>query len=256
MRQHNVAISPMARQALEAASVQGNVLTLVGHLDRKDYVEVDRVITLLGGRWDKRARGHVFGGDPREAISRALGDGQVLDRKKTLQAFFTPPAIAHQMIALADLRAGDHVLEPSAGVGNLLRPILGKVASIQAVDIDETHAAALEALPDVNVRCRDFLEMGVADFDPRPTLILMNPPFAAGADVRHVMAAHEVLAPGGRLVAIMSPHAWIASDRLSARFIDWLQTSGRWHVDDLPSGAFAESGTEVRTRILFVGKAA
>ncbi len=74
--------------------------------------------------------------------------------------------------------------------------------------------------------------------------VLMNPPFEKGQDAEHVMRAHALLAPGGWLIAIMSPGPFFRSDAKAVDFRDWF-ASRRGAKMDLPADSFKESGTGV-----------
>jgi len=47
--------------------------------------------------------------------------GEVTDFQKLYQFYETPPELARRMVALADVRDGQKVLEPSAGRGAILK---------------------------------------------------------------------------------------------------------------------------------------
>jgi 16S rRNA G1207 methylase RsmC len=66
--------------------------------------------------------------------------------------------------------------------------------------------------------------------------ILMNPPFANGADIKHILHAIELLKPGGRLVAICADGPR-QRDRLGPLAMLWIQ---------LPHDTFADSGSAPR----------
>lgn len=81
--------------------------------------------------------------------------------------------------------------------------------------------------------------------DPSPTydVVLMNPPFYGKHYQKHVEHARRFLKPGGRVLAILpitalTDHGYIEAGR-------WLRD--RW--EDLPVGAFSESGTNINTGI-------
>lgn len=119
-------------------------------------------------------------------------------RPSAPQLFPTLAALARQVVALADIRLGMSVLEPSAGTGALVRAIPAG-ARVVAVELIANLARALEYMvPDV--RCGDFLAMNgeLGTFDR----IVMNPPFDHGADIKHIEQARAKLKPGGWLVAI------------------------------------------------------
>jgi SAM-dependent methyltransferase len=69
--------------------------------------------------------------------------------------------------------------------------------------------------------------------------IIMNPPFANGADIRHIEHAARSLKPGGRLVSICSAGPR-QIERLKPGATEWI---------DLADGTFKDSGTGVRTAI-------
>lgn len=100
--------------------------------------------------------------------------------------------------------------------------------------------------------CGDFLQ-----FDGRFDRIVMNPPFADGQDVKHVIHAYGLLSEGGRLVSIMSPSWRFNSASKFVAFREWLDilaADGRLTVEDLPAGTFKESGTDIATVIVALQK--
>lgn len=155
------------------------------------------------------------------------------------QLFPTPPDIARQVIELADIQAGETVLEPSAGTGNLLRVIVDTVdTEIVAYEINPQLCAGLSrTFPSyrVQARCADFLS--VTEGQGQFPKIVMNPPFERGSDVAHIQHARTFLAPGGRLVAICAngPRQQAA---LKADAVEWIE---------LEAGTF--DGTGVRAAI-------
>ena len=81
---------------------------------------------------------------------------------------------------------------------------------------------------------------GLGTFDR----IVMNPPFADGADIHHITQALRLLNPGGRLVALCAN-----GPRRAAKLRPLIEEmDGAWEV--LPAGTFAAAGTNVRTVLL------
>ncbi len=74
----------------------------------------------------------------------------------------------------------------------------------------------------------------------------MNPPFEGRADIHHVTRAFGMLAPGGRLAAIMSSGVAYRSDRIATEFREFVKANSGEIIEN-PEGAFLESGTGVRT---------
>ena len=159
----------------------------------------------------------------------------------------------------------DHVLEPSAGTG--LLAIFAELAGASLVlnELAETRAGLLGHLfPDVGVtrfdaaRIDDHLDPGVT-----PTVVLMNPPFSALANVdrrrtdaalRHVSSALARLAEGGRLVAITQ--ASLAPDSPAWREdFQRLQERGTVVFSAAIDGAvYARHGTTIETRLTVIDK--
>lgn len=72
----------------------------------------------------------------------------------------------------------------------------------------------------------------------------MNPPFANGADIAHILHARRFLAPGGRLVAICA-----GGPRQAAKLRPLVEAcGGEW--EPLPAGTFKDAGTGVSTVLL------
>lgn len=228
-----------------------------GKLDRPIYQAVDKVLTGLGGRWDRKAQGHRFARDARDAFEAALADGVAVDQKRTLEQFFTPRHIAARIALALDIAPGMTVLEPSAGAGDLIEQLLEigvREAQITAVEIDPGLISDLHCrFPGATIIAADFLALP----EDREVFdrVAMNPPFGRGADMAHVARAVRLLRPGGILAAIMSPHWTFAEDAQSLSFRAMLSTlSHEW--TPLPEGSFRVSGTGVNTGVLIIRKGA
>ncbi len=158
------------------------------------------------------------------------------------QLFQTPPAIAARLVALLELKGGERILEPSAGLGRLLDAIGGKFETT-AVEIAADCAAELyrQDRPGVRILQRDFLtvtpeETGLFD------AVAMNPPFTMRADIRHIEHALKFLRPGGRLAALC-----LNTERRAAAFKGIAKV---WHP--LPYGEFKAEGTNVSAVLMLI----
>lgn len=246
-----VKVSDTARDILSRSTFGADFVKLPhGQLERSAYVEVDKVLKALGGKWNRSAGAHKFSADPRAQLEKVLGGEKIEDKKKALQAFYTPDALADRLVKYANLEFGNYVLEPSAGEGAIVKAIRrvagGGVCHVTAVEVDDTKASAL-VHAGVNTLFReDFLSFKSSETYDR---VIMNPPFHGGADVRHVMHAWNLVRPTGRLVAIVSPAFRF---RTSAPFVMFRQMHERYgvHEENVEAGAFRESGTDVRTVIV------
>ena len=184
-----------------------------------------------------------------------------------LQQFSTPLGLSYAAVRAAALRAGDVVLEPSAGTGMLAvmaQCALGREDALHLNEIANVRAGLLAHLfPNAGVTRHDA--EAVADRLPgvRPDVVLMNPPFSAtpgvarvrhDADLRHLRSAFCALVPGGRLVAVTSAGcvpgdaAWKAafsSLETPARVVFTMGVDGR---------AYARRGTTFDTRLTVIEK--
>jgi phospholipid N-methyltransferase len=245
-------------EVLDRAETDGPRFVLTGTLDRKLYTATAKVLEAAGGKWSRSAKAHLFDGDAADAIEQVLLTGEIVSTKQQFGYFPTPHAIVEQLIELADVTAGLRVLEPSAGRGAIVGPLLARGAEVvgyeyQAANVGHFHNAFADVAPD---RWR----MNVADFlavEPSPEYdrVVMNPPFAKQDDIRHVLHAWKFLKVGGRLVAVMSNGVTFRSTPLTGQFFA-LKESQYGELHPLPEGSFKESGTGVNTVIAVIPRAA
>ena len=166
------------------------------------------------------------------------------------QFFPTPAAVVERMLNAARLEPGMTVLEPSAGLGAIARPAAARGASVDCIELNGELVRRLHEAG-FNVQGADFLEVPAR---PEYDRVMMNPPFASRADVRHVrhvLHALGFLKPGGLLVAIMSAGAGFRDDNLTVGFRDTVEERGGT-ITALPDDAFKESGTGVRTLLVTI----
>lgn len=185
---------------------------------------------------------------------------QLAGRK--IEGFFpTPRPLIDRMLDAAQIRPGMRVLEPSAGKGDILDAIREREPQAESYGI-ESHPelAELNKLKGHNIQHRDFLSVPTGERSigqGRPERIVMNPPFEGGADATHVQHAYDLLAPGGRLVAIMSEGPFQRQSVKDQQFRKWLESVGGEHESN-PEGSFSGSDafrkTGVRTRLVTIDK--
>lgn len=225
-------------EILQRSEIKENVVILPpGQLERKFYERIAKAINAAGGAWNRKHNGFLFPSDPCAKLGLALEAGIVVDEKKVRQAFYTPQAIADEIALLADV-AAQRVLEPSAGAGALA----SAAAKFGAAQVDCIEQAE---------ECREQLTAQgfpttIADFltlPPQPIYdrVIMNPPFTKGQDRKHLEHAARWLKPGGRLFAILP-------DKECPK----IAALGAYTVKRFPAGAFKESGTSVRTRLVTI----
>ncbi|MDU6376814.1 MAG: methylase, partial [Bradyrhizobium sp.] len=294
------ALPTAADQPTDAAAIHAAALLLLPHIERGERIDAAVLRTAMetafggtdaSGAWDWKT-----GYDAVEAATvlflrkfgpairaRAASPAAMLpllariasllpthtrrsEESETFQQFSTPIPLAFVASVAAAIRPDDVVLEPSAGTG--LLAILAELAGGSLV-LNELAEARAELLS------RLFPAIAVTSFDAAniddhldtaivPSVVLMNPPFSAianvdrrmaGAALCHMSSALARLAEGGRLVAITA--ASCAPDNPAWRdaFIA-LQERGRVVFSAAIDGAvFAKHGTTVETCLTVIDKA-
>jgi hypothetical protein len=243
-------IKPEVLAVLSQCRAQENRIYMPGEqLDRKLYQQVNEVLTALGGKWvGKSVQAHVFEQDAGPILEVAAQTGTYV-KPQDFGFFPTPKALVDRVLAMVDIKPGMRLLEPQAGEGAFAVPmaqLAGSKSQVTVCELLPANVRKLSALGFTDIWAGDFLDM-----QPQPIfdLVVMNPPFSQGADIKHIMHAAKFLHPEGQLLAIASP-TWASSkNKKSAEFRDFLQDVGS-SVEVVERGAFAESGTQVETRIL------
>jgi predicted RNA methylase len=131
------------------------------------------------------------------------------NRNVSLSQWFTQPSLAHRFVKWAkvdtygiDGRLSQRVLEPAAGNGGLVRPLLAAGCEVVAVEIDERFADVLSTLlrkPCNSLACpTDFLQippgsplLGRFDCSVQNTPFEATPACPLGQDVAFVLHALE-----------------------------------------------------------------
>jgi hypothetical protein len=240
-------------------SEDGTKGTINGQLERKLYEAVNKALAAMGGKWSRQDGGHVFDTDPRPRVEGLLETGNITVERDGF--FETPEAVVKRMLELVPLPGySGIILEPSAGNGAILRVLLKEPNSrwqyFYAIEKNFDRCANLRRdYPDikkVNVIGGDFLEYYPTNTFDR---IYMNPPFEEGQEIDHVMYAESLLATDrdSALISVMSEGPFFRGDKKATAFREWFESVGG-DSEALPDGAFKESGTGVKTRLIVIRK--
>jgi len=227
--------------------------TIVSVLERGLYVRVNKALVALGGKWNRSAKAHIFNGDPRDEILDLLdADGKL--EQDDYEMFDTPLVIAEQMVDLLELLYFDSVLEPSAGNGAIANA-LHRRRHIADINVNELNpqrfnALVLAGFTTVLDHPCDFLSLD-HDFNDNYDKVIQNPPFSK--DIEHIYKAYDVLYDDGTLVSVVSEGPFFRSTKRDVAFREWLIAHDA-ETFDLPAGAFHDSGTDVKARIIRVRK--
>lgn len=191
--------------------------------------------------------------------TRRSEDGQAF------QQFSTPIPLGLAACTAAGITLADRVLEPSAGTG--LLAVFAEFAG-GALVLNELADARSELLGHLfaNVQVTRFDGAQIDDHldaSVAPSVVLMNPPFSALANVdrrmadaalRHVASALARLCDGGRLVAIAGASFAPDNPAWTDAFVR-LQERGRVVFSAAVDGAvYAKHGTQMDTRLLVIDK--
>ncbi|HFN5738490.1 TPA: class I SAM-dependent methyltransferase [Escherichia coli] len=140
------------------------------------------------------------------------------------QLFVTPAPVCDRLVMLAEISNRDHILEPSAGTGAILRAIRDTApgAMCDAVEINSGLVRYLrENFNGVRVQCGDFMEWQPVQYYSR-----------------HILRAFSLLRPGGVLVAVC-----LNGPRQQEKLLPFSDVR-----EELPRGTFAY--TDVPTMII------
>ncbi|MBY5351275.1 strawberry notch-like NTP hydrolase domain-containing protein [Rhizobium leguminosarum] len=187
------------------------------------------------------------------------------EESQARQQFSTPIPLAYVVSRAAGIIAADVVLEPSAGTGMMAifaelagaRLALNEYAVVRHSLLGRLFAGVSASRHDA-AHIEDYLDRSI-----RPTVVLMNPPFSAGAHVegrvadaawRHLSSAFARLAPGGRLVAIIG--ASLSRDNPAWRnaFMRLQEKGTVLFTAAIDGSIYTRHGTTMETRLIVIDK--
>lgn len=250
-------LTPRQQELLAAVEVDDNRATFGPDAHIPDWPALKIVLESLGGVYQPGGRGK--GGakrkgafrfaddvDAAEVIRLAHATGEIFD-PKLAGLFETPVPLADHLVTQVPLVPGCVVLEPEAGRGRIALAVRRRCPSARVLCIEALadNRAELRRLG-FEVVGEDFLALRPADLPAAPTVVLANPPFARGDDVRHMEHALGFLPARGHLAAIMSSGVAHRDGEPFAGFRARVVAAGGT-ITANPDGSFLESGTGVRT---------
>lgn len=139
---------------------------------------------------------------PQGIINQICASGCIPDNKAH-QFYPTPTLVAEAAVRHAAIESQHICLEPSAGLGGLAEHM---PKNTTCVEVSKLRAEVLTA-KGFAAECADFLSWATSQLGRTFDRIVMNPPFDAGRWRAHLDAAAALLAPGGRLVAVLPSSA-------------------------------------------------
>lgn len=242
------------QNVLDQCTIKGNKVFLPDvQLDRNLYMEVDKALKGIGGKWNRKEKAHIFQEDPSILLGR-VKEGESINLKKEFQFFATPTKLAQDLVYFACIENNHSILEPSAGQGSIVNAInkLFPNKMVSCYELMPTNQIILKKIETVAFIGEDFLNANDTShlkFDR----IIANPPFTKNQDIDHVKEMFNRLNSGGRLVSIMSKHWEHSNNKKETSFRKWLEDVN-FQVEQTPAGEFKESGTLIETRIVIIDK--
>jgi hypothetical protein len=256
-------VSDRTREVLATAEVHGHHVRLTEQLTSKDYKNVDTALRALGGTWNRAAQAHVFDSDPTAALAAVLAGGDIPGTVQAVEGYVATPAeladwVLRHHTDLDALPEGARVLEPSAGDGAFVRAILkiNPQVRVTAIEPNAERAALIEEHPQVDPVLGTLEAFAASTARPRFDAVVMNPPFALPHDntawITHLTLAWNLLADGGRLVAIVPAGFLFRKDRKHTAMRELITGHGG-HME-LPDGAFGTSHKGIRTVVVWADR--
>lgn len=159
--------------------------------------------------------------------------------KESLSQWFTKPELARRIVRWVNLRPGMRVLEPSAGAGAFVAPLLDyHGVTVEALEIDPEWAHKLtddhRHVRDLTVHNVDFLQ-----WSPKVkfNLGIMNPPYEGGQDLGHVVHALDLCE---RVVALVRLNFLASEERYDAI---WKRVVLRRQINFIDRPRFSGAGS-------------
>lgn len=235
---------------LANSNVEGNMLFLPdGQLDRKLYVKVNKVLTAIKGKWNRKAKAHIFPTNPNDIIDEILATGEYTDQKKEFQFFETPDDLVGMLINMAEIEDGDTICEPSAGKGRIAKRFSSSLVNGGVDRYCECYELLEENRQWLTDNGFDVLGSDFLDCTKRYDIFVANPPFTRQQDINHVN--HMMDLANKRVVSVMSASVMFRDNRKTVEFRERIAKLGGT-IEMLPEDSFKESGTKVNTCVVRV----
>lgn len=273
-------IPKAAHDALNNTAVyRGPRVTLTAQLGPDAWVAVKATLERTGAVYVVGSSAFEYepDQDARAIVTAALAAGKVMAAKGADGYVSTPADLAEYIVnqyACIDSMRGRRlrVLEPSAGIGRLVSAIMRggerdaqrckDIAGwmhVTAVEMDARRARQIPSSAAVSVVRDRFEAWALRQVGGRFDRVVMNPPFSVPGDARiwakHLRTAWELLAPGGRLVAILPARAvtdgYTGTGTL-AEVRDLVRIHGGYEL--LDADEFAESGVTYPTCVVWLDR--
>lgn len=272
-----VVVTTEAREVLENATIDGDVITIGDTLPDAVWRTVKKLLEFSGGRYVTGASAWRFLSPAADIIAEILAAGQVVADRHSAGYVPTPTGLAQKLVGLgfaglADLPAGAKVLEPSAGDGQLVRAITAANPGVGVVALepdqrrfdrlaastggDAELARSLDRLVAAASGQVELVRSTIEDYAPscseRFDAAVLNPPFSITGQrdiwISHVLIAYGLLKRGGQLAAIVPDSYSTGTGGLLTVLRDLVDSDGSY--TRLAAGQFPGVGIAVGILII------
>lgn len=205
--------------------------------------ESDRNMITSASDYD-RAKGLYYGRGKKTAKTKAA---------EGVDYFATPEPIGYKMVQWANVKAGDKILEPSAGHGAISR--FFSPTTENTIIEPSSRLAPQAQMNTENAKLINgmFEDLHISN---KYDAITMNPPFGTGGKtaIEHLSKAFRHLRECGRVIALI-PRGGMADKR----FTKWYESDEAKNAHMvgevlLPNVTFERAGAKVATRIVIIDK--
>ncbi len=172
-----------------------------------------------------------------------------------IDGFFpTPASVIDLMLQHAGIDAGNSILEPSAGKGDIADKLREQYPDnpLHVIEVNYTLRCILAA------KGHELIEADFTQLDPSRSYdrIVMNPPFEKFTDIEHIRLAYDHLNEGGRVVCIMGEAPFFRTDTKAVDFRNYLDDLGGYLIklENAFKGAESFRQTGVASRLVVIDK--
>lgn len=189
------------------------------------------------------------------------------EEQQEFQQFSTPPTLGFVANWLANIKAGETVLEPSAGTGSLAAFAKAEGAKVAVNELSRRRLDLLKTLPfdSFTMENAEHIDAMKALSGIKPSVIIMNPPFSATAGrvpgqrdtavgMQHIAAALSKLEPGGRLIAIVGEGQGTDSKKLKPQWDAIMKKYTVLADVGIDGQEYRKYGTTFGNRVLVIDK--
>ena len=247
-------------EILKNWKIEDNRFYLQWQLDRKQYLDINKVLEAIWLKWNRWKKAHIAEWLTQQDLENAIDDicetwevETLQETIKKFQFYPTPKEVAEYLVELADIKEDETILEPSAWLWNIAEVIREKYTDDKWPLYSDLILCELD-----NNKCKELLskfflvyEWDFLNYNPEFKFdkIIANPPFSKSQDVKHILHMYELLREWGKIVSVASSSIKTRQGKL----YDELRALNPEFLE-LPEWSFKDSWTMVNSVIVLLNK--